>query len=98
MCGVRRTNYSRQPASQPRCWETTTDWRFREKGCNSADMIGRYTHPDMGRIWCDQRNYETWLLVEIAAVEAMARAGIAPPEAARDISDKGAFSVARIEE
>ena len=61
-------------------------------------MIQRYTHPDMGRIWSDQRRYETWLQVEVAAVEAMARAGIAPPEAARDIREKGAFSVARIEE
>ena len=32
-------------------------------------MIQRYTHPDMGRIWSDQRRYETWLQVEIAAVE-----------------------------
>ncbi|HWN85091.1 MAG TPA: adenylosuccinate lyase [Vicinamibacterales bacterium] len=61
-------------------------------------MIQRYTHPDMGRIWSDQRKYETWLQVEIAAVEAMARAGIVPPEAARDIREKGAFSVARIDE
>jgi len=61
-------------------------------------MIQRYTHPDMGRIWSDQRKYETWLQVEIAAVEAMARAGIAPAEAARDIREKGAFTVARIEE
>jgi adenylosuccinate lyase len=74
------------------------DWRFRENGYISADMIQRYTHPDMGRIWSDQRKYETWLQVEIAAVEAMARAGIAPPEAARDIREKGAFTVARIEE
>jgi adenylosuccinate lyase len=74
------------------------DWRFRENGCISADMIQRYTHPDMGRIWSDQRKYETWLQVEIAAVEAMARAGIAPAEAARDIKERGAFSVARIEE
>ena len=61
-------------------------------------MIQRYTHLDMGRIWSDQRKYETWLQVEIAAVEAMARAGIVPPEAARDIREKGAFSVARIDE
>ena len=61
-------------------------------------MIQRYTHPDMGRIWSDQRKYETWLQVEIAAVEAMARAGIAPAEAARDIRERGAFTVARIEE
>ena len=61
-------------------------------------MIARYTHPEMGRIWSDQRRYETWLLVETAAAEAMAAAGIVPPEAARDIRDRGAFDIARIEE
>src|SRR5213593_894196 len=61
-------------------------------------MIPRYTHPDMGRIWSDQRRYETWLLVETAAAEAMAAAGIVPPEAARDIRDRGGFDIARIEE
>src|SRR6478752_2867263 len=61
-------------------------------------MISRYTHPEMGRIWSDQRRYETWLLVETAAAEAMAAAGIVPPEAARDIRDKGAFDIARIDE
>src|SRR5712691_5100509 len=61
-------------------------------------MIPRYTHPDMGRIWSDQRRYETWLLVETAAAEAMAAAGIVPPEAARDIRERGAFDLARIEE
>jgi adenylosuccinate lyase len=52
----------------------------------------------MGRIWSDQRRYETWLLVEAAAAEAMAAAGIVPAEAARDIRERGAFDVARIEE
>ena len=61
-------------------------------------MIPRYTHPDMGRIWSDQRRYETWLLVETAAADAMAAAGIVPPEAARDIRERGAFDIARIEE
>src|SRR5438445_6351543 len=60
-------------------------------------MIARYTHPDMGRIWSDQRRYETWLLVETVAAEAMASAGIVPPEAARDIRERGAFDIARIE-
>src|ERR1700682_6496149 len=58
-------------------------------------MIPRYTHPDMGRIWSDQRRYETWLLVETAAA---ATAGIVPPEAARDIRELGGFDIARIEE
>jgi adenylosuccinate lyase len=60
-------------------------------------MIRRYTHPEMGRIWSDQRKYETWLQVEVAAAEAMARAGIVPDEAARDIRERGAFDIARIE-
>jgi len=52
----------------------------------------------MGRIWSDQRRYETWLLVETAAAEAMAAAGIIPLDAARDIRERGAFEIARIEE
>jgi adenylosuccinate lyase len=51
----------------------------------------------MGRIWSDQRRYETWLLVETAAAEAMAAAGIVPADAARDIRARGAFDIARIE-
>jgi adenylosuccinate lyase len=61
-------------------------------------VISRYTHPEMGRIWSDQHRYETWLRVETAAAEAMADAGIIPLEAARDIGQRGAFDVARIEE
>src|SRR6266540_1991795 len=91
-------NSSRRPASRPRFWARSTGWRSRGNGYISADMIQRYTHPDMGRIWSDQRKYDTWLQVEIAAVEAMARAGIAPAEAARDIKERGAFTVARIDE
>ena len=34
-------------------------------------MIERYTNPDMGRIWSDQRKYETWLQVELAAVDVI---------------------------
>jgi adenylosuccinate lyase len=61
-------------------------------------MIERYTHPEMGRLWSDQHKYETWLQVETAAAEAMARAGIIPPEAAKDIRERGAFDISRIDE
>src|SRR5437660_1555924 len=61
-------------------------------------MIARYTHPEMGRIWSDQRRYETWLRVEIAAAEAMAAAGIVPEDAARDIRERGRFDITRIDE
>ena len=61
-------------------------------------MIRRYTGADMGRIWSDQRRYETWLQVELAALDAMARAGVVPAEAARDVRERARFDVARIEE
>ncbi len=61
-------------------------------------MIGRYTHPEMGRIWSDQRKYETWLQVELAAVDAMARAGIVPADAANELRARATFDVERIEE
>src|SRR5262245_22927863 len=61
-------------------------------------MIARYTNPKMGRIWTDERRYEMWLRVEIAAAEAMAAAGIVPVEAARDIRERSAIDVVRIEE
>ena len=59
-------------------------------------MIPRYTHPEMGRIWSEERRYETWLQVEIAAAQVMADVGIIPHEAARDIRERGKFDVARI--
>jgi adenylosuccinate lyase len=52
----------------------------------------------MGLVWSDQRRYETWLVVETAAAEAMAAAGIVPLEAARDIRERGGFDIARIDE
>jgi adenylosuccinate lyase len=52
----------------------------------------------MGAIWSDQRRYETWLEVELAATDAMAEAGIVPADAARDLRARAAFSVSRIEE
>jgi adenylosuccinate lyase len=61
-------------------------------------MIPRYTNPEMGRIWSDQRKYETWLQVELAAVDAMARAGIVPDAAAREIRARATFTIDRIEE
>jgi adenylosuccinate lyase len=61
-------------------------------------MIPRYTHPDMGSIWSDQRRYETWLAVELAATDAMAETGLVPTDAARELRAKAAFDIRRIEE
>jgi len=61
-------------------------------------MIPRYTRPEMGAIWSDQRRYETWLDVELAATDALAEAGVVPIEDARALREKAAFDIARIEE
>ena len=61
-------------------------------------MIPRYTNPEMGAIWSDQRRYETWLQVELAAADAMAEAGVIPADAARELRARARFDVARIEE
>src|SRR6478735_4342607 len=52
----------------------------------------------MGRIWSDERRFETWLQVEVAAAQAMADAGVIPVDAARDIRERSRFDVARIAE
>jgi len=60
-------------------------------------MIRRYTQPEMGAIWTEERRYETWLEVELAAADAMAEAGLVPPDAARELRAKARFDIARIE-
>jgi adenylosuccinate lyase len=52
----------------------------------------------MGAIWSDQRRYETWLAVELAAADAMADAGIIPKADAAAMRATAAFDIARIEE
>ncbi len=52
----------------------------------------------MGRIWSDENKYRCWLAVEVAASQALARAGIVPQEAADAIRDRGDFTVKRIDE
>ena len=61
-------------------------------------MIQRYTHPEMGAIWSDQRRYETWLEVELAAADAMADAGLIPRDAASELRARASFDIARIDE
>src|SRR4030095_9962714 len=61
-------------------------------------MIPRYTSPEMGRIWTDERRYQAWLAVELAAADAMAAAGLLPAGAARGLHRPGGFDIARMEE
>jgi adenylosuccinate lyase len=43
-------------------------------------VIERYTLRQMGRIWSDQRRLETWMQVEVLALEAWAKLGKIPDD------------------
>lgn len=61
-------------------------------------MISRYTRPAMAEIWSEQRKYENWLRVEIAATTALARAGIVPSSAVEALQQHASFTIKRIHE
>ena len=59
-------------------------------------MIARYSRPEMAEVWSDENKFRTWLAVEIAASQVLARSGLVPQTAADAIRDRGNFSVDRI--
>jgi adenylosuccinate lyase len=59
-------------------------------------MISRYTRPAMAAIWSEQRKYENWLRVEIAATKALAAAGMVPASAVDALQQHASFTVERI--
>lgn len=59
-------------------------------------MVERYTLPEMGQIWTEQSKYNTWLEVEILAVEAMAELGILSKDIAKNIRVKAKCDADRI--
>ena len=58
-------------------------------------MIERYTRPEMGSVWTQQRRMETWLEVELAATEAWAEEGVVPKEAAKAARERPAAHARR---
>jgi adenylosuccinate lyase len=52
----------------------------------------------MAAIWSPENRYRKWLDIEILACEAMAQKGEIPSGALKNIKEKAAFDVARIEE
>jgi adenylosuccinate lyase len=61
-------------------------------------LIERYTRPEMGAVWSEQRKLDSWLQVEIAAVDALAEQGVVPEEDAAAIRERASFSVAAVRE
>ena len=48
-------------------------------------MIPRYTRPEMGKIWTDQRKFEAWLQIELLVCEALFQSGEIPAEVVQEI-------------
>ncbi len=59
-------------------------------------MIDRYTRPQMGAIWTQQRKYECWLEVELAVCQAMEQMGDVPRGIAKRVRRKVSVNPARI--
>ncbi len=61
-------------------------------------MISRYSRPAMAALWSDQAKFNRWLEVELAATEALAKAGIVPASAAVELRQHASFTIERIDE
>jgi adenylosuccinate lyase len=73
--------------------------KCREKqNVKEPSMISRYTRTEMGKIWTDQRKFETWLEIELVVCEALSELGEIPAEAVREIREKACFDVHRVDE
>ena len=61
-------------------------------------MIPRYSRPEMTAIWSPETKFQIWFEIEAHACDAQAKLGVIPAEAAKEIWEKGAFDIARIDE
>lgn len=61
-----------------------------------ADVIERYTLPEMGELWTETYKLKTWLQVEIAVCEAQAELGYIPAGAVEEIKAKADFDPKRV--
>ena len=61
-------------------------------------MIERYTRPEMGAVWSEQRKLDAWLEVELAAVDALAEQGVVPTEDAAQVRERATFTPEEVRE
>ena len=59
-------------------------------------MIPRYTRPEMGAVWSEQRKLDAWLQVELAVVEVLAAQGVVPEEDAAQVRERASFKVEEV--
>jgi adenylosuccinate lyase len=60
-------------------------------------LIPRYSVPEITRIWSEEYKFDLWREIEVLYCEGMARYGLIPKRAAREIRARAGFSIKRIE-
>jgi adenylosuccinate lyase len=60
-------------------------------------LIERYTLPEMKAVWSDGHKLETWLVVELAIVDALAQEGKIPRAAATRIRKRAHYDARQVE-
>ena len=61
-------------------------------------MIARYTRPEIGAVWTDERRMQGWLEVELAATDAWAEVGKVPADVAALARERASFTVEAVKE
>src|SRR3954452_2437350 len=61
-------------------------------------MIARYARAPFRALWSDERRLESWLEVELAALDAWSELGVVPAEAVETIRAHARVDVARVQE
>lgn len=63
-----------------------------------TEMIKRYTHGEMGRIWSEENKFKTWLKIELLVCEAWHKLGKIPKTDFDNIEMFAGFDINRINE
>jgi len=61
-------------------------------------MIPRYSRPEMTAIWTAENRFRIWFEIEAHACDALAKLGVIPLSAAKNLWKKGKWDIARIDE
>jgi len=61
-------------------------------------VIDRYTRPEMGVVWSEQRKLDAWLQVELAVVDALTEQGVVPTEDAAQVRERATFTPEAVRE
>jgi adenylosuccinate lyase len=82
----------------PRCEEGVTVLTLKDK-----NMVPRYSRPEMVKIWSQENKYNIWFDIEIYALEALEKIGVAESGSSKRIRENfekagGKFDAARVDE